>query len=444
MSPTVTTDIRGLPRPEGSDYDVGAYEGPGGPTTGDPTLPPPPTPTGDVVPNFIPKGSLAFTGFGDAPIKFLSFLGADLGQPSSAPINPGVGCDSIIVLKGSGRIVTIGGGAPNFPTTGIGIWNADFTVHAEGATGAHHFAGVGVGRDDIGRFYGSGISGSQSYIYRYDDSGAILADWAPLPSSPIWVIYSISVSVDGSIAYFGAFNSAAVGFPPATTVYAHNLTSDTSLGIFKAESGYHLQNIMPILGIRGGDVLICWCKNGGGIGFINRYDSAGTFLKRYTLPGTNSTPIGVTPGFDDTYSFWVGYYNDAVTTASGVTIAEIRLLDGAILHSFNPESGSFEFDGPFCVLSTIDIGAPITSPPPGAGTPNSAPSSSIPLVTCTPTTIVSSPARNSGCNEGGEGWTPSYLGASGFVPIGANPIDGELLTGKDNICIWAEMQHDSF
>ena len=81
---------------------------------------------------FIPKGSLAFSGYGASPMKFLSPAGVDLGVRASAQVNPGAGCDAIMVLKGSNRIVTIGGGPPNFPTTGIGIFNPDFTIYAEG------------------------------------------------------------------------------------------------------------------------------------------------------------------------------------------------------------------------------------------------------------------------------------------------------------------------
>lgn len=71
----------------------------------------------------------------------------------------------------------------------------------------------------------------------------------------------------------------------------------------------------------------------------------------------------------------------------------------------------------------------------------SPPSHVIPLITCTPTTIVTSPSRASGCNQGGIGWTPSYLGSSGSVPIGADPSDGEILTGKRIVRIWAEVNH---
>ena len=196
----------------------------------------------------------------------------------------------------------------------------------------------------------------------------------------------------GTVAYF----AGAVSPPPTflTTVYAHDLVSDVSLGVFQVEAGYHVQNSMPILGLSNGDVLIAWCKDGGGIGFIKRYDASGTFLRTYTLPGTNPTPINITPGVDERYSVWVGFRNAAATTSSGVTIAELRLSDGAILPSFNPDDGGFDFSGPFCVLSE-DIGTPTSGNPPD-------PKPKIPTVVCIPSrTIEASPKRSAGCNQGG-------------------------------------------
>lgn len=87
---------------------------------------------------------------------------------------------------------------------------------------------------------------------------------------------------------------------------------------------------------------------------------------------------------------------------------------------------------------------PPPSTPPASGSIVTRPAASIPLIPCTPRTLVSSPSRNAGCNEGGVGWTPTYTGASGVVPVGANPTDGELLTGKRTIYLYAQMTHRNY
>ena len=67
-----------------------------------------------------------------------------------------------------------------------------------------------------------------------------------------------------------------------------------------------------------------------------------------------------------------------------------------------------------------------------------------PTVRCEPQTLVSSPAKNAGCNTGGLGWTPEYTGASGVVPIGAEPPAGETLTGKRSLYVWGEITHVNY
>lgn len=43
--------------------------------------------------------------------------------------------------------------------------------------------------------------------------------------------------------------------------------------------------------------------------------------------------------------------------------------------------------------------------------------------------------------EGGVGFTPYYTGISGTVPIGADPSDGEPMTGKKTEIVWVEITH---
>lgn len=108
--------------------------------------------------------------------------------------------------------------------------------------------------------------------------------------------------------------------------------------------------------------------------------------------------------------------------------------------------GAFEGTGGVPTPPVIPPVNPPYTPPPVSGTPIIRPSGAIALIPCTSQTIVSSPGRASGCNEGGVGWVPfySYGSASGSVPVGANPVDGETLTGKRTIHLYAQMTHYNY
>ncbi len=45
-------------------------------------------------------------------------------------------------------------------------------------------------------------------------------------------------------------------------------------------------------------------------------------------------------------------------------------------------------------------------------------------------------------NEGGVGYVPTYVGPSGTVPVGADPDDGEPLTGARTLHVWIELTHE--
>ena len=67
---------------------------------------------------------------------------------------------------------------------------------------------------------------------------------------------------------------------------------------------------------------------------------------------------------------------------------------------------------------------------------------SVPVNTTIPeTTVLTSPSSSAGSNQGGTGFVASYTGASGAVPIGADAVDGEVLTGKRTLLVWAEVTH---
>ncbi len=45
--------------------------------------------------------------------------------------------------------------------------------------------------------------------------------------------------------------------------------------------------------------------------------------------------------------------------------------------------------------------------------------------------------------EGGTGYVLTYTGVSGSVPVGADPDEGEPLTGARTLIVWAELTHTS-
>lgn len=411
MSPVVTVDIRGIPRPFGASYDIGAYESPGGPPIGDPTLPPPPTPTGDTVANFVPKGSLVIAGFGDFPMRFYSPSGVRLSAPISAPIGDASGVQSLVVFSTGGYF------------DDRYIFNSQFNrVVSDVFIGSY-----GLSADSIGNIYQMvKLLGDDWVVKRINYAGAETGSWV-VDNGITPLRMHVGVNAAGTIAYINRTDS----------VIAHDLVGDTSLGTFVTETGSRiLQNVgHPIYVLPNGEVLIGWGSTAPS-NFVKRYSAAGATLAAYTINKGNR--VGeVFSGIDPTISFWVNYGD--LTSPYGSSIVEIRISDGAILHRFSPPNDGFDYES--WAIVTIDIGTPVSSPPPGSGTNLPTPSSVVPQIKCTPITIRSSPARNAGCNNGGTGWTPSYSGVSGTVPVGANPIDGETLTGKQAVNMWVELEH---
>ena len=67
---------------------------------------------------------------------------------------------------------------------------------------------------------------------------------------------------------------------------------------------------------------------------------------------------------------------------------------------------------------------------------------SVPVKTRNPeTTVLRTPSSSAGSNQGGTGYTATYGGVSGTVPVGADPAAGELLTGARSLHVWVEVTH---
>jgi hypothetical protein len=68
-----------------------------------------------------------------------------------------------------------------------------------------------------------------------------------------------------------------------------------------------------------------------------------------------------------------------------------------------------------------------------------------PIEPCTPDSQIGNGGKGkAGCNNGGVGWTRSYTGTPGTVPVHADPTNGEALTGKTAIDVWVELDVVSY
>lgn len=247
---------------------------------------------------------------------------------------------------------------------------------------------------------------------------------------------SFCVSPDSTKLYYFDFgdgpSSGATIIPFSYAIYSHNLSTDSDSGIFY---NFGLSSVasfsvgrQSLIVLRDGSLIIGVSRDPAGptaaTGFIYHISSSGILLSTLSLDNRRANRI--TPGLTDE-SYWVASRLISGDQTS-IRIQEIKVSDNTILHQFDRiDTNSSLWDSAFCV-SRRSVAPP--SPP------------ALPLIPKTPTTIVTSPPRSAGCNLGGVGWSPLYTGPSGVVPIGADPEDGELLTGKRIVRIWAEVNHD--
>lgn len=285
--------------------------------------------------------AIAFSGFGDAPIVFLTLAGASLTPPSTNP-NCGSGCDGFVKLAGNGWGV-VGGNAPNFGTTGSGIFSQTFATATE-TPALLASTGFSGGADGLGNFYGVGSAkapASGRAIQRFNASGAATGAWItdPVPGT----LTNGAPSFDGTKFYY-------VDQVDRATVLAWDLVNDVALGVFVNRPGYRADTGQTILALSNGDVLIGWGA-GAVVGDVVHYDAAGAVLHTYALPSVSAnldpTCVALAPGG---LSIVVGFYNGASITPSGVTIAQITLGTGVVIGTpFDPSDGAFEFDGAFAI-----------------------------------------------------------------------------------------------
>lgn len=303
------------------------------------------TPTGLLGPSYvIPVGSIAFSGFGDAAMKFHTPDGIDLGAPAYAPrvgISPGHGCGGIASLDSF--IVGVTDAGYPFPLD----YNAaalDSQLHPAPLGG--QVAPVGGGFRSIASNYADHFYGIQTpdatnaIVAKFDGTGAQVGSWS-LGAVLFPSLTVLGLAPDESVAYFAIVTASAVS--------RRDLVAGTTT-TFATEAGYRLRG-NSILVLRNGDVLIGWDKIAAGAGYVKHYSAAGALLYTYALAGAgNTAPLVLTPGLTD-QTFVVQYSTTSAATSSGVRVATIETGSGTVVDFFDPDDGlGFQYDGPCCVL----------------------------------------------------------------------------------------------
>lgn len=283
-------------------------------------------------------GDLAFAGFGSTALKVYTETGLNTGLTRTDVDPAGSSCSGIVQLD-SGQVGVSGvdSGAPNFYTfRGL---TSDYQTEAGGYSST---AQRSIASNYSDKFY-TIVETPAGTLKRLTltTTGTLSATdtletgW----SSPSYA--ALGVSPDGASSYYCHFNTADAPIRKNNSTWV----TAPSGGRVKANA---------ILVLRSGDVLIGW-SFASATGYVRHYSDAGALLYTYTLTGTNPGPVVLTPGIDDT-SFWLSYARSDLSTYSGVTVAEIEIGTGTVLNTFNPENGTFDFDGPFCVMRATIVG----------------------------------------------------------------------------------------
>lgn len=283
-------------------------------------------------------GDLLFSGYGDSPVKALSPNGAALALTNTPTLSTTGGC---------GGIATIPSGS--IGVAGVTVLDGGFDLGAVVAyTPLLGLAGFTSGESPC---WSIAATASKFYTLRSDivtntevlefNSAGTITDRIDLGEIASGLPYTVlGVRFDAGKVYFGKGNGSVVKVRDVGG-------ASTSTFVDESASSYQLiQNSIVVL--PNGQVLVGWHKSGQGI--IRRYSTAGATLATYTPSSTDAFPVCVTLGRPNGTSFWVSYYTTNAATFSGVRVEEYDVASGSVLNSIDPEDGTFEFDGPFCVL----------------------------------------------------------------------------------------------
>lgn len=319
---------------------------------------------------YIPAGSLMFTMASKGPLGFLAVDGTVLDNPTPDPTmglnTSGNGSGGGIVQVDGGTIIASGapglteppfGPRTEFYTPGLVLSNVFTDPRSSPAPGADN----GINSNYVDLAYVCNITGSAARIIReLDMSGTQVRSWS-LPTRATFGYPPFCISPDSTRAYYYDFASGTF----LLSLYVHNLSSNSDLGIFYAiaVAGLNVVGPNPIIALRDGTI-IASISDFFASGYIHHLSSGGSLLQTYNL-GTYD-PYVVTPGLDDT-SFWVSTYLKSDQTQ--FRFFEIQVSDGTILHQFDKTvaaAGTDTWGSSFCVVRQA-IGTP---PPPYVDLPD--------------------------------------------------------------------------
>lgn len=356
----------------------------------------------------IPIGTLALSGFGASPVKFVANDGTPVSAPPSNPDVSTSGCGGIVQLDNYAFVASgiLTGGGESTQT-----WNADFTTRAVqndgqgGVACAGNYAYIVQGSTDPGTFeYLTTVS-------KIDRDGTVIDSWevARDASNLIGDRNGIAVNAGGTIAYTWRQNRKIV--------YAYDLSGSSDLGSFVSDATLTIQKATGYC-LPNGDLLVGWGTAGGGSGTpcVKRYNSSAVLQSTYTLSDTPEALAGAVDGSGNlvSTSFWVAYDSAA---AGGITYDEIQTSGGSVLNTWDAPSDGFLYSGPFVVVRAAISSA---------------------VAPTTPETIIATSTPCCGAGDSGTtpgssagdvtpslpGWTPSCPGG-GAIPTASDPTDDE-------------------
>ena len=380
----------------------------------------------------VPAGSLVFTGFGDSgSMRYLSPTGTILARPANDP-QPGSATSPMRTSLVTGALAALGGG----PLAGL-LFSSQLAQIAIFQAGAVTDDGWGLAVDEDDHFYTikQTTSATATTFHQWSAAGVLLHSWTITNPTFSQTRSKFGVNADGTLAF--VFKTTGPGDGNKWRVHVFDLTgAGAYVGQLHA-TDYSALADGDIIGVQdgSGDVLVAYRRynttSGTFNGAVVRYQDDGTIVRTYQ---TGTEPIFLAEGLTSA-SFWVNALDSAVATASGARATEFALATGAILHTFTPEDGAFEFDSALAVLR-VDVDAYTVVLPPATPTP------AAPHTPCTPQAQVSGGGvDNTGCNVGGVGRTEIPFDAYGSALEHPDPDPAEDLSGKAAVDLWVTWHH---
>ncbi len=282
-------------------------------------------------------GSLAFSGFADSAMKFMSPAGVLQADPANSPTlaQGGSGCQGLVQIPGGDGTYCIAGNGGTY---------ASFTYDSQFAAvkgGASSTLSWSIASNYAGHFYTYLTPAAGNYfIKKYDATCALIASY-DMGFTYFPTAGALAVAPDGSAAYYSKRRTSSDPIRKCDMAGGFaNLITKANYKLFDN----------ALLCLPNGNLLAAWTSNTGAAGVVEQFDSAGTLVSTVVTLAAGESPICITPGLTPSETFWMSTYKSGVSTFSGVRVYEINIATGDIVNYFDPNVGTFEFDGPFCVV----------------------------------------------------------------------------------------------